>query len=441
MTYVPHTPEEVEAMLARIGVAEVGDLFASIPRELRASASLKLPPALSEPSLLRYMEALAERNLPASRAASFLGAGAYHHWIPAAVDALAARSEFSTAYTPYQGEISQGTLQAIYEFQTLVCQLVGMEVSNASLYDGASSVAESALMAMRVTRGRQRILASAGLHPSYRRVLETYTQGLEAEIEWLPLAADGRTQPPASVEEAACVIVQSPNFLGCIEDLRPFSRAAHEQGALLVAATSEPLSLALLQPPGALGADIACGELQSFGVPLSFGGPGVGFMATRRTLVRQLPGRLVGETLDASGQRAFVLTLTTREQHIRRARATSNICTNQGLMALRATIYLALLGRTGLRRLALANLSLAHHAQRRLTDAGLTREQRAPFFNEFVVRVPDLARRLERLEGEAVLGGLDLERVDADRRDQLLVCVTEMNRREDVERLVRGLTA
>lgn len=441
MTYVPHTPEEVEAMLSRVGAAKVGDLFESIPAGLREGATLKLPPALSEPALLRYLEGLAERNLPASQVASFLGAGAYQHWIPAVVDSLVARSEFSTAYTPYQGEISQGTLQAIYEFQTLVCQLLGMEVSNASVYDGASAVAESALMAMRVTRGRRRILASAGLHPSYRRVLETYTRGLEAEIEWLPLAADGATRAPEIREEVACVIVQSPNFFGCVEDLRPFSRLAHEHGALLVAATSEPLSLAILRPPGALGADIACGELQSFGVPLSFGGPSVGFMATRRKLVRQLPGRLVGETLDASGERGFVLTLTTREQHIRRARATSNICTNQGLMALRATIYLALLGRTGLRRLALANLSLAHHTKQRLAEVGLARMHRAPFFNEFVVRVPELARRLERLEVEGVLGGLNLERVDADRRDQLLVCVTEMNGREDIDQLVRGLAA
>jgi glycine dehydrogenase subunit 1 len=272
-------------------------------------------------------------------------------------------------------------------------------------------------------------------------VLRTYTQGLGTEIGWLELDADGRTPPPEIGEDVACVLVQYPNFFGCIEDLEPLAEAAHAAGALLVSVTNEPLSLALLRDPGSAGADVACGEAQSFGVPLAFGGPYVGFLATRGEHVRQLPGRLIGETLDAAGERAFVMTLTTREQHIRRERATSNICTNQGLMALRATIYLALLGRRGLRRLAEINLALAGYAREQLERAGLRRPHGAPFFNEFVVEVPRLASKLDGLRERGILPGIDLARLDPSRRDQLLVCTTEMNRREDIDRLARELAA
>jgi glycine dehydrogenase subunit 1 len=440
VSYLAHTSGEIEQMLERIGASSLEELFDSVPAALRRRAELKLPPALAERGLLDHLGALAARNLSAATVTSFLGGGAYHHYIPSAVDALSSRSEFLTAYTPYQGEVSQGTLQAIFEFQTLICQLTGLEVANASLYDGASAVAEAALMAMRISR-RRKIRVSRALHPSYVQVLRTYTQGLDAELEWLELAADGRTAASQSDAGTACVIVQSPNFFGCVEDLEPFARAAHAAGALLVSVTNEALALALLRDPGSAGADIACGEAQSFGVPLGFGGPHVGFMAARQKHVRQLPGRLIGETVDASGERAFVMTLTTREQHIRRERATSNICTNQGLMALRATIYLALLGRRGLRKLAEINLALAGYAREQLERAGLRGLYAAAFFNEFVVEVPKLGRKLDRLLERGLLAGLDLERLDPSRRNQLLVCTTELTRREDIDRLARELAA
>jgi glycine dehydrogenase subunit 1 len=440
VSYLAHTSGEIEQMLERIGASSLEELFDSIPAALRRRAELKLPPALAERGLLDHLGALAARNLSAATVTSFLGGGAYHHYIPSAVEALSSRSEFLTAYTPYQGEVSQGTLQAIFEFQTLICQLTGLEVANASLYDGASAVAEAALMAMRISR-RRKIRVSRALHPSYVQVLRTYTQGLDAELEWLELAADGRTAASQSDAGTACVIVQSPNFFGCVEDLEPFARAAHAAGALLVSVTNEALALALLRDPGSAGADIACGEAQSFGVPLGFGGPHVGFMAARQKHVRQLPGRLIGETVDTSGERAFVMTLTTREQHIRRERATSNICTNQGLMALRATIYLALLGRRGLRKLAEINLALAGYAREQLERAGLRGLYAAAFFNEFVVEVPKLGRKLDRLLERGLLAGLDLERVNPSRRNQLLVCTTEMTCREDIDRLARELAA
>jgi glycine dehydrogenase subunit 1 len=439
VSYAPHTAEEVRAMLERIGVGSTGELFDAVPARLRDNAELKLPPALSERALLARMGAQAERNVPATRVASFVGGGAYHHFIPAAVGALASRGEFATAYTPYQAEISQGTLQAIFEFQTLICQLTGMQVANASLYDGASATAEAALMALRCTR-RNRLVVSAGLHPHYLQVLRTYTRGIGSEIELAPLDPSGRTRLPA-LDGAAALIVQSPGFLGCIEDVGAAADAAHAAGALCVAVTTEALSLALLRAPGEAGADIACGEAQSFGLPLAFGGPYAGFLATQQKWVRQMPGRLIGQTVDAEGRRAFVMTLTTREQHIRRERATSNICTNQGLCALRVTIHLALLGRRGLRELAEANLSLAVHARDRLARAGLRLPCSAPFFNEFPVEVRGLDAALARARAEGIRPGLRLARFDPARADQLLVCVTELNDREQIERLARVLSA
>ena len=440
MSYVPHTPDEIHTMLERIGVSGVQDLFETVPRSLLQRAELKLPAPLAERALLAHLRSRAATNLPVSRAASFLGAGAYHHFIPAAVDALASRGEFATAYTPYQAEISQGTLQAIFEFQTLICQLTGLEVANASLYDGASAAAEAVLMALRVTQ-RKRIYLSPALHPHYQEVIRTYTRGISAKIELLPAQDDGRTAAAALAEDTAALVVQQPNFFGCIEQLDRWATSAHEVGALCISVTSEPLALALLRPPGELGADIACGEAQGFGVPLAFGGPYVGFLATRHKLVRQLPGRLIGETLDSEGQRAFVMTLTTREQHIRRERATSNICTNQGLCMLRATIYLALLGRAGLRTLAEINLSLSTYAKAKLQQAGLRLPYSAPTFNEFVVEVPDLATRHAALVDQGILPGLPLGELDPARPDQLLVCTTEMNARDEIDRLARELVA
>jgi glycine dehydrogenase subunit 1 len=438
VSYAPHTPDEIAAMLERIGVSDIEELFRTVPPRLRARAKLELPSAQSEQEVLAHLRELAGRNLSGDRCTSFLGAGAYRHYVPAAVSALASRGEFATAYTPYQAELSQGTLQAVFEFQTLVCQLVGLDVANASLYDGASATAEAALMALRITR-RRRLRVSAGLHPHYRSVLETYLHGLGAEIELLPVGADGRTELPGPDDGSAGILLQSPNFLGCIERLEPFAGRARADGALLIGVVAEALSLALLRPPGELGADLACGEAQSFGVPLSYGGPYAGFLAAREKHLRQLPGRLVGETVDAEERRAFVLTLTTREQHIRREKATSNICTNQGLCALRVAIYLALLGRAGLRRLAEANLSLAAYAKRACTAAGLRLPYSAPTFNEFVVEAPDLRAKSARLLEQDVIPGLLLEDLDPAQRDRLLVCTTELNRREQIDRLVREL--
>ncbi len=438
MSYTPHTAEEVRAMLERIGAPSLEALFESVPTGLRARAEMKLSPALTERPLLRYLQGLADQNLSTGRTTSFLGAGAYNHFIPTVVDNLASRSEFATAYTPYQAEISQGTLQAIFEFQTLICQLTGLEVANASLYDGASATAEAVLMALRVTR-RRRVYLSAGLHPHYAQVVRTYLGALDVEIEVLPVCADGQTSPPELSGEPACVLLQYPNFYGCVEELGPFAKAAHDAGGLLVTTTAEPLALALLRSPGDLGADIACGEAQSFGIPLSFGGPYVGFLSARQKLVRQLPGRLIGETVDTAGRRAFVMTLTTREQHIRRGRATSNICTNQGLCALRVAIYLSLIGRRGLRQLAEANLALACYAREHLESAGFRAVHTAPRFNEFVVEVPGIAERHAGLVERGLLPGLLLEPYEPSRRDQLLVCTTEMNDREEIDRLVREL--
>ena len=440
MSYVPHTSEEVRAMLARIGVASLEELFEGVPAGLRSRAELKLPAALDERALLRFFAGHAAENVNVQTSASFLGAGAYHHFIPAAVDALASRGEFMTAYTPYQAEISQGTLQMIFEFQTLICQLTGLEVANASLYDGASAVSEAALMAARVTR-RSRIAVSAGLHPHWREVLQTYGAGVGLELVTLPLDASGRTRLDALPGECAALLVQSPNFFGCIDDLGGAAKAAHAQGALAIAACAEALSLALLKSPGELGCDIACGDAQSFGLPLSFGGPYAGFLAARDRFVRQLPGRLIGESVDSAGERAFVMTLTTREQHIRREKATSNICTNQGLCALRVTIWLALIGRRGIRRLAEINVALAAYARKAVTRAGLSLPYAAPVFNEFVVEVPELARKLERARAQQLQGGVSLARFDAAHPNRLLVCTTEMNTRAQIDALVRELAA
>jgi glycine dehydrogenase subunit 1 len=426
-------------MLERIGVDSSEALLESVPATLRSRAELKLAPALDERSLLRHFSAMTAENATVLSGPSFLGAGAYHHFIPAAVDALSSRGEFMTAYTPYQAEISQGTLQMIFEFQTLICQLTGLEVANASLYDGASAVAEAALMASRVTR-RTRICVSAGLHPHWREVLRTYTEGAGLVLDTLPLDATGRTQVEKIPADAAAVIVQSPNFHGCIESLGAAAEAAHAAGALAIAATAEALSLALLRSPGELGCDIACGEAQSFGLPLSFGGPYAGFLAAREKFVRQLPGRLIGESVDSIGQRAFVMTLTTREQHIRREKATSNICTNQGLCALRVTIWLALIGKRGIRRLAEINVAQSVYARRAAARAGLTLPFAAPVFNEFVVTVPDLARKLETLAAQGIQAGVPLLRFEPSLpADQLLVCTTEMNTRAEIDALVQGL--
>ncbi|MEZ4216660.1 MAG: aminomethyl-transferring glycine dehydrogenase subunit GcvPA [Myxococcota bacterium] len=441
--YIPHTDEDVARMLEAIDVASVEALFAPIPEKHRLARPLDLPVAASELEVTRELSRLAARNANLETHDWFLGAGTYAHWIPSAIDALVSRAEFTTAYTPYQAEISQGTLQTIFEWQTMMSSLTGMEVSNASMYDGASATAEAALMAMRSTR-RSRVVVSEGLHPRYRAVLETYLDGLETEIATLPLGADGRTLASAVDDATACVIAQQPNFFGCVEALPALAEAAHAAGALLVTSVAEALSLALLVPPGAQGADVVCGEAQSFGVPMGFGGPHLGFMTTTQKRVRQMPGRLVGETVDARGRRGFVLTLSTREQHIRRERATSNICTNQGLCLTMATIYLTLMGRRGLRELAEQNLAKAAYAKARVADTpGVELVHAAPSFNEFAVRVaggagPALARALDA----GCVGGLDLSerpRGEGGLDDAVLVAATELASRDAIDRLVDAL--
>jgi glycine dehydrogenase subunit 1 len=440
--YIPHTEADVRSMLETIGVPSVEALFESVPRDVRLRRPLELPEAGSEAEVWAELRALAARNANLETHDWFLGAGTYAHHAPAAVDALVSRSEFYTAYTPYQPEISQGTLQTIFEWQTLVCSLTGLEVSNASLYDGASATAEAALMAMRLTR-RSKLVVARGLHPHYRDVLRTYVEGLGTEIADVPRAPDGRSAACADfVDDAtACVILQQPSFLGCVEDVAAAAKAAHARGALLVVVVNEALSLALLRAPGELGADIVCGEAQSFGVPMGFGGPHLGFLAARQAHIRQLPGRLVGETVDARGRRGFVLTLSTREQHIRRERATSNICTNQGLCLLAATVYLSLLGRRGLRRLAETNLAKAEYARARVRRTpGLSLPLPAPGFNEFVVGLPGPAgEALERALDAGCVGGLDLAPYAPDLGASVLVCTTELASREAIDRLLGAL--
>jgi glycine dehydrogenase subunit 1 len=439
LRYIPHTEDDVRRMLDVIGAASVDALFAPIPQALRLRRPLDVPAAAGEQDVLGELRRLAARNANLDTHAWFLGAGTYPHFIPSAVDALVSRAEFTTSYTPYQPEISQGTLQAIFEWQTMIAGLTGLEVANASLYDGASASAEAALMAMRITR-RSRIVLARGLHPHYADVLRTYVAALGCELVEAPLGPDGRSAPLAPLvdDATACVVLQQPGFLGCVEDVRAAAAAAHARGALVVVVVSEALSLALLRAPGELGADIVCGEAQSFGVPMGFGGPHLGFLAGRDQHVRQLPGRLVGETVDASGRRGFVLTLSTREQHIRRERATSNICTNQGLCLMMATIYLSLLGRVGLRRLAEQNLAKAAYARARIAATpGLSLPFSAPVFNEFVVRIPGSPREtLGRAAAQGIVAGLDLASFAPELGPALLVCTTELARREDVDRLV-----
>jgi glycine dehydrogenase subunit 1 len=437
--YIPHTEAEVGRMLEAIGVASMTDLFASVPSDLQLERPLEIPAAGSEQRVLGELQALAERNAHADRFAWFLGAGTYPHFSPSTVDAMASRAEFFTAYTPYQPEISQGTLQAVFEWQTMICGLTGLEVTNASMYDGASAAAEAALMALRVTR-RNKVVVSSGLHPHYRDVLSTYVSGLGTQLVDAGREADGRSAPLASLVdgETACVVLQNPAFLGAVEDVALAAEAAHAHGALLVVVVSEALSLGLLRAPGDLGADIVCGEAQSFGLPMAFGGPHLGFLATRQKLVRQIPGRLVGETSDGEGRRGFVLTLSTREQHIRRERATSNICTNQGLCLLMATVYLSLLGRRGLSQLAKANLAKAEYAKARVRETpGLGLPCDAPGFNEFVVGLPGPAdAALARAHEAGIMAGLDLAPYAPDLGPALLVCTTERVSRQDVDRLL-----
>jgi glycine dehydrogenase subunit 1 len=444
LRYIPNSPDERADMLKQIGVATTDSLFDSIPEELRLRDHLNVPAAMSELELLKQFEEMGARNQAAQRT-SFLGAGAYSHYIPTIVDHLISRSEFFTAYTPYQPEISQGTLQAIFEFQTLVCQLTGMDIANASMYDGSTAMAEAVLMAERVTR-RTKVIVSSAVHPQYLEVAHTYVQHAGIELQQALYCTESGTTLPESLsaidDKTAAVVVQSPNFFGCVEDLQALGEKAHAHGALLVVAVTEAMSFGLLRSPGACGADIVVAEGQSFGVPMSFGGPYVGLFAIRDKYARQIPGRLVGEAYDKNGRRGFVLTLATREQHIRREKATSNICTNEGLIALAATIYLETMGRRGVQEAAQQSAQKAHYAAREISRLeGFSLPFSGPFFNEFLVRAPVAASPLlDRLAREkAIDGGIALSRFDSDRPNDFLVCVTETNTRAQIEALVEGL--
>jgi glycine dehydrogenase subunit 1 len=448
MAYGLHTPEDRARMLEAIGVVSVDDLFADIPVSLRAQG-LNLPPPESEAELADRLCDLADRNRV--DLASFLGAGAYRHYVPAVVDQLLLRGEFYTAYTPYQPEISQGTLQTIYEYQSLLGELTGMDVVSASHYDGATAAAEGALMACRATR-RERVLVSRAVHPHYRETIRTYFSGGEIAMEQIPLVAEGPaagTTDLAALERmladsdrpVAGVVVANPSFLGLLEPMAEVGRLVHSAGAIFVAVV-EPVSLAVLAAPAAYGADIAVGEGQPLGIPLSYGGPYLGILGCREALVRQIPGRLVGMTTDVDGRRAFVMTLRAREQDIRREKASSNICTNQALCALAASVYLAAIGPHGLRDAAAMGAARATQLEAALAAAGAPRLHSAPYLNEFAVRVPDAAGIHRRLLGRGVLAGLVLAEVepgDASLADALLVCATEVTTGREIETFATAL--
>ena len=442
MSFIPHSEADRREMLARVGVSDIRELYSDVPRELLIERDLDIPEALSEWEAVRELNRLADKN---RSLVCFAGAGQYDHHVPAAVDHIIRRSEFYTAYTPYQPEVAQGTLQVIYEFQTMICELTGMDVANASMYDGPSASAEAAVMSRAVTR-RGRVLSARTVHPHYRKVTDTYLRGLGSGLELVSAGADGLVDlaalEAALTDDVACFVVGYPNFFGCIEDLEPVAEAVHAAGALLVV-VADPVSLALLRSPGELGADIVVAEGQSFGNAPSFGGPVVGLFAAREKLVRKMPGRIVGATVDTEDRRGYVLTLQTREQQIRREKATSNICTNQGLNALAATVHLSLLGREGLREVAESSVQNAHYAWRRLQEVeGVTPLfPDTPFAREFAVATREKSRSiLERGFEAGILAGVSLSRFESlEVADGLLLAFTEKRSREEIDRLVELL--
>jgi glycine dehydrogenase subunit 1 len=442
MRYLPKSPAERERMLAEIGAASIDDLFSVVPAEHRLSHDLDVPRAHAESEIIDYFRAAGAKN--ATDYASFLGAGAYRHYRPVIIDSLIQRGEFLTSYTPYQAEISQGTLQAIFEFQTMIAELTGMDVANASMYDGSTGAAEAVMMAVRVT-GRHKAVVAATVHPEYREVLSTYTKyqglpstlvGYDRETGRIDLAALGA----AVTEETAAVLIQSPNFFGIIEDIPTIAEIVHAKGALLIVSIAEAISLGVVRPP--VEADIVSMEAQSFGVALSYGGPFCGVLAAKEQFVRQMPGRLVGQTVDGSGYRGFVLTLSTREQHIRREKATSNICTNQALVALMATIFLSVYGKEGIRELAEHNLAKASYTAKTLSaqPGAKLLFSGGPRFNEFVLETEESPERWsQRLLDEKIVGGIDLSRWYPELRNCTLWCATEVITREQIDATAKTL--
>jgi glycine dehydrogenase subunit 1 len=442
MRYIPNSAEGQQKMLRQIGLDSIEDLLKGIPQNIRLKSPLKIPAALSEAGLLAKFKSYEQKNT--NRVLSFLGAGVNDHYIPTVIDSLISRGEFLTSYTPYQAEISQGTLQAIFEFQTFICQLTGMEVSNASMYDGSTALAEAVLMAARLSQ-RTRFLMASSVHPEYRAVVETYMRHQNLHLDLVKFHEDGTADRDELARQmspdVAAIVVQSPNFLGNIEPLVKLADLAHQQGSLLVVVAAEALSMGILRSPGSAGADIVCGEAQSLGIPASFGGPHAGFLATREKFVRNLPGRLIGQTVDAEGKRGFVLTLSTREQHIRREKATSNICTNQSLFALMATIYCSLLGKKGIREVAVQNVAKTQYALSELSKIpGLKVRFQGPRFNELVIQ---LAASYEQLSGKfysaKIVPGLPLARYYPELKDCLLLSFTETKSKEDIDRLTTVL--
>lgn len=441
MSYVPHTDADRAEMLAAIGVKEVQDLFHDVPAACRFP-ELNLPEPLSEMEILAELQAMSEENLDTGHFSSFLGAGAYQHYVPRVVDHIISRSEFYTAYTPYQPEISQGTLQSIFEYQSMICALTGMEVANASHYDGATSTAEAVIMALNVGRGRRRrVILSPAVHPEYRAVVRTYTQGMDVDfVGDQDLSTTTSDLVDLLDSNTACIIVQTPNFFGEIEELEGLAEQVHAVKAMLVVVV-DPISLGLLKPPGAYGADIVVGEGQALGNGLNYGGPYLGVFACREKDVRRMAGRLVGQTVDVEGRRGFVLTLATREQHIRRERATSNICTNQALNALATAVHLAALGPTGMRTLAELCYHKAHYAAQRIAELDGYQVGDAPFFKEFVIRCPAPVKKINTylLEEWGIIGGYDLGKDYPHLERHMLVCVTEVISRQEIDALVEAL--
>jgi glycine dehydrogenase subunit 1 len=446
MRYIPHTERDIKEMLARIGVARVEDLFASIPKSLRLEKPLNLPGALSEPEVVQTLRRLQKHNLDPEEYTQFLGAGAYRHYTPSLINHLTLRGEFMTSYTPYQPEVSQGTLQAIFEFQSMITLLTGMEIANASMYDGASALAEAVLMANRINQ-KEEILIARAVHPEYRETVATYNLGKKLKLIEIPYRADGKTDLEFVYahlsDRTSAVVLQSPNFFGVVEEYASLAKKLKTVGALLVVAVAEPISLGILKPPGERGADIVVGEGQGFGLPVSYGGPYVGFFAGREKQFRQMPGRLIGKTVDQQGRTAFTLTLSTREQHIRREKATSNICTNQGLCALAATIYLSVLGKSGMRETAVQNVRKSEYLKNKLEKLpGWKIKFSADTFNEFVLQCPQPAESVrDKLIQHKILAGAPLGRHYPELADCLLLCVTETNTVEEMDRLTDKLAA
>jgi glycine dehydrogenase subunit 1 len=433
MRYLPKSPAERAEMLREIGVSSIDDLFATIPEEYRLERDLNIPRQMGESEIIDHFKAAAAHN--ALGYASFLGAGVYRHYRPVIIDSLVQRGEFLTSYTPYQAEITQGTLQAIFEFQTMICELTGMDIANASMYDGSTGAAEAAMMAVRVT-GRDGVVVARTVHPEYREVMETYSQHQEHSAKEVGYGAGGHLDltalDQAVTEKTACVMVQSPNFFGVIEDIPAIAEIAHKKGALLVVSIAEAVSLGIVRPP--VEADIVSLEAQSFGVASSYGGPFCGVLAAKEKYLRQMPGRLVGETKDKDGRRGFVLTLSTREQHIRREKATSNICTNQALVALMATIFMTVYGKEGIKELAMQNLAKAQYAAKTIGEGGKLLFAGSPIFNEFVLETSEAPEQLNaRLLDNKIIGGVPLKKWYPELGNATLWCATELTTKEQID--------